>query len=416
MRKSRTRMLAVLATAVAITACIPAPEALAQSTDSSQSIAKVIGAIKAINGNAVRLAPASGPEVVATIQTGARILRMAPGDKDLKNATPIQVQDLNVGDTVRVRGRESAGGIDALEVLVITSSAMDAVRDQIRQDWQKRGVGGLVESVDAASGTVTLSIPGLMNKRTFVVRTTKSTLMHRYAADSAKPEDAKKCTLQDIQVGDQLRARGGRDPDGTEITAEEIYTGGFPQLVGTIKSVDASSGSLSIQDLVTKKTVQLKVNADSQLHKIPAETAQRFAAALRFLKSGAGPGAAGASPSSPSGGVPNVSPSASPKPPVGGMVATGEPAAGLGGRRTGGSGMAHFQRDLDQAPAVTLADLHKGDAVAILATQGTPAGGSTVVKLFSGVEPILEAAPGASQAMMLTPWSLGGAPAGEGAQ
>jgi hypothetical protein len=34
--------------------------------------------------------------------------------------------------------------------------------------------------------------------------------------------------------------------------------------------------------------------------------------------------------------------------------------------------------------------------------------------MLSGVEPILEAAP--SQAMMLTPWSLGGAPTGEGAQ
>jgi hypothetical protein len=86
-------------------------------------------------------------------------------------------------------------------------------------------------------------------------------------------------------------------------------------------------------------------------------------------------------------------------------------AGGAGGGRSGGG--FDLQRLLDQTPAVTLADLHKGDAVAILATEGTPSGGSTVVKLFSGVEPILQAAPSASQAMMLAPWSLGGAPGGD---
>jgi hypothetical protein len=34
---------------------------------------------------------------------------------------------------------------------------------------------------------------------------------------------------------------------------------------------------------------------------------------------------------------------------------------------------------------------------------------------LSGVEPILQAAPTATDAMMLTPWSLGGAPGGDAA-
>jgi hypothetical protein len=67
---------------------------------------------------------------------------------------------------------------------------------------------------------------------------------------------------------------------------------------------------------------------------------------------------------------------------------------------------------LSRSPAVAVADLHKGDAVVILATEGTPTGASTVVMLVGGVERILQAAPSASQAMMLAPWSLGGAPGG----
>ena len=68
-----------------------------------------------------------------------------------------------------------------------------------------------------------------------------------------------------------------------------------------------------------------------------------------------------------------------------------------------------------RSPVSSLADLHlqKGDAVYILATEGTATTAKTVITLVSGVEPILQAAPTAGQAMMLTPWSLGGAPAGD---
>jgi hypothetical protein len=78
-------------------------------------------------------------------------------------------------------------------------------------------------------------------------------------------------------------------------------------------------------------------------------------------------------------------------------------------------GGGDLQQMLNHMPAVTLADLHKGDAVLIVATEGSGDAG-TAVTLLSGVEPILQAAPSASQAMMLAPWSLGGAPGGDAMQ
>ena len=45
--------------------------------------------------------------------------------------------------------------------------------------------------------------------------------------------------------------------------------------------------------------------------------------------------------------------------------------------------------------------------------EGSPTSASTAITLLSGVEPILQAAPSAGQAMMLAPWSLGGAPGGD---
>jgi hypothetical protein len=88
---------------------------------------------------------------------------------------------------------------------------------------------------------------------------------------------------------------------------------------------------------------------------------------------------------------------------------------------------------LNRMPTVTLSDLRKGDAVMIVATQGSSSNGSsssggsshggtsnevssnegTAITLLTGVEPILQAAPSGSRAMMLSPWSLGG-PSGDG--
>ena len=379
-----------------------------QASDASATIAKRIGAIKTINRNSLTLAQTSGPDVSVTVQPAARLLRLAPGDKDLKNATPLQVTDLHVGDMVRVRGTGTVDGssIAALEVIVITQAAVAAVGDQMKQDWQKRGAGGLVDSVDAGAGTITLSIPRLGGKQSLIIHTTKDTAVHRYAPDSAKPEDAKPSSLAEIHAGDQLRARGNKNADGTEMTAEEIYAGVFPQFAATVKSIDASSGTLSVQDLSTKKTVQVRVSSDSQLHKIPTEIAQMFAMRLKGMMPPGTPGAGGARPAGASSGQ---------APSPGGSAWSG---GGMGGGNRPG-GPPDLQRMLSRMPSTTLAEmnLQKGDAVIILATEGTATSPHTAITLLSGVEPILQAAPSASQAMMLTPWALGGgAPGGDASQ
>jgi hypothetical protein len=419
-RKNNATMVSLLSTVIgsavlAISAASFSPgfgATTSQAQDATQpAIARRLGAIKAINGNALTLTPDSGPEIAVTVQPNARLLRIAPGEKDVKNATPIQLSDLQVGDRVRVRGTASpdASSIAALEIIVIPTSVVAAVSEQMRQDWQKRGIGGPVTAVDLAAGTVTISTSSFAGKKSIVVHTSKTTILHRYAPDSAKPDDAKPTTLQDIHIGDQLRARGDRNADGTELTAEEIYAGNFPNVEGLIKTIDASTGVITVQDVLSKKTVQLKITPDSQLHKIPDEMARRFAARVKAALPPGMPGAPMNSSASSSSGAPAGAAPAS------GTAGSGGMGAGSSGARPGSGGF-DFQRLLDQTPAVVLADLHKGDAVVILATEGTPTGGSAVVKLFSGVEPILQAVPSGSQAMMLAPWSLGGAPGGDSGQ
>jgi hypothetical protein len=361
----------------------------------SSTASRRVGAVKAISGTAITLTQDSGPDLSVTVQATTRILRIAPGEKDLKNATPIQLQDLQVGDRVLVAGKASDDNLSvaASTVVVMKHSDLEARHQQDLQDWQKRGVDGLASAVDPVAGTVTISV----RSKNVVIHTSSTTVIRRYAPDSVKFDDAKTGTLQQIHPGDQVRARGDRSADGSELAAEEVVSGSFPGIAGTVNSVDASSSTLSVHDLLANKTVVIKVTADSQLRHLPPEMAQMIA--MR-LKGGAAGAANGASPGS--GAATSYQPTRPSSPP-------GAGGNGSGSGRSGGA--PDVQRMLSHAPATALTDLHKGDAVIILSTEGT-AGMGTVITLVSGVEPILQAAPSASSAALLTPWSMS-APSGD---
>jgi hypothetical protein len=374
---------------------MPLPEPQASEAPGGSATARRIGSIKTISGGVITLTPDSGPEIQITVQAGARIVRIAPGEKTLKNATPVELQDLRAGDRILVAGKASddAKSITAASIVVMKRSDVEARKEEDRQDWQKRGLGGLVKAVDPAAGTATISVTGFGGARSVVVQTSKATVVRRYAPDSMKFDDAKPSTLQEIQPGDQLRARGNRSADGTELAAEEIVSGSFRNVAGIVNSVDASAGTMNVQDLVSKKLVQIKVTSESQLHQLPPEFAQRIAMRLKAAMAGA----AGAVPGAQTGAAP-----------AGGTTPGASPAGGGRGVRPGGA--PDFQQILNRMPAVALSDLHKGDAVMIVATQGTPSSGATAITLLSGVDAILQAT--GNQAMMLSPWSLG-APGGD---
>ena len=80
-----------------------------------------------------------------------------------------------------------------------------------------------------------------------------------------------------------------------------------------------------------------------------------------------------------------------------------------------GGGPPDLQQAISRMPAATLADLQKGDAVMIVATEGGSNGVPTAITLLGGVEPILEASPKSNASTILSPWSLGSAPGGEAA-
>ena len=380
--------LAMLATLVGLVA---GPLLKAQDAQSTAGGAvKNVGVVKLIKDKGLVLKSDSGPEVTISVPDSTRIVRLAAGQADLKSAPSISFSEIQVGDRMLFRGRSGANGeIEATTIVVMKQADVAQKQQHDREDWQKRGTGGIVSAIDATAGTFTVSVTPTVS---VLVRTTKDTSFLRYSPNSVKFADAQKGTIDQIKTGDQLRARGTRSADGKEITAEEVISGTFRNIAGTITSIDAANNSITVKDILAKKSVVIKFNSDSQLRKLSPQMAQRLAF---FLKGGARAAEGGGE--APASGT--------------NFPGRGQTAAGPGARP---AGSPDFQQMLNRIPSVTLADLQKEDAVMVVATQGTNGADVTAITLLGGVEPILTASPnGTSAAALFSGWNLG-APSGEG--
>jgi hypothetical protein len=224
MMMAKKSLLLIVSASLGIAALYSAPLGNASPTQTAaQSTAvRPVGTIKAIAGTTITLTADSGPEVNVSVQDSTRMLQTAPGEKDLKNAVPIKLTDLQVGDRILVRGNMSSDGklVVASSVIAIKKTDIAERQKNELQDWQKRGTGGLVKSVDPATGTVSISTTVAGAPKPLAVHASKNTIIRRYSPDSVKFDDAKPGTLDEIKPGDQLRTRGNRSADRTEFAAE----------------------------------------------------------------------------------------------------------------------------------------------------------------------------------------------------
>src|SRR5467141_785608 len=372
-----------------------APETSAQSASS----ARPVGTIKAISGNTITLTTDAGTDVTVLVQDATKLVRIAPGQKDLKDATPIRLQDVQAGDRILVRGKVADDGNSVLAASIVAIKKTDIA--------QKHGAGGLVSSVDPAANTIIVSLPAIGEKKNLTVHLSKDTILRRYSPDSVKFDDAKPSTLDQIKPGDQLRARGSRNTDGTDLTAVEVVSGTFRNIAGTISAIDGSASTVTLQDLTTKKPVTVKITSESQLRKLPPQMAQRIAMRLKGTPAEAAtPAADGAAGPANAPQNPNPRGSRTGGPGAGGPDGMGRPA---------GNGSPDLQQTINRMPPATLSDLQKGDAVMLVATEGGRGGMPTAITLLGGVEPILQASPNSNASTILSPWSLGSSAGGEAA-
>lgn len=328
-----------------------------------------------------------GGEFGVTLAAKHTLRKVPLGEKDLRNAPAIEFTEIAVGDRVLARGKESGDQktIEATLIAVMSSSDVAKKQDEDRADWEKRGVNGIVTAVSPES--VTLNVRTLAGAKTITVIPSAKAVIRRYTTDSVKFSDAKESTLAELKIGDQVRARGDKSEDGSKLTADEIVSGTFKTIAATVVSIDAANQRLTVKDLDSKKTLVVKVNADSSIKRLSDQVAQMIARRVHpdAFPAGGGRGAGRGAGGGPPGGAPSEG---------GGM------RAGGGGGRGG-----DLQQMLDKQPVVTLADLKVGEPIVISSAVGASTDHIMAITMLAGVEPILRS-PGKPE-MSLGGWNLG---------
>ncbi len=363
---------------------------------------KVIGEVTSIDpsGAKITVKQDGGAAIDVPLDGNTSFMLVPPGEKDLRKATRIELKDLVTGDRVYARSRKVDGQDQTPAVSVIVMSRTEVAQQQAksREDWQKRGSAGKVTAVDPAAKTITITLQTAAGPKPLEVDTDDKTTFRRYSPDSVKFADAKPSQLTDIAPGNNLRVLGDKSEDGSKIHAEQIVSGSFRNIAGTIVSVDAANHQIKLNDLITKKPVTVTVNDDTNLRKLSPWMAGMIA---RLQSGGAagGPGAPGAA------GASNAS---APQRPAGGGQWQGGAPGGAGGGQGGGQwqggpggtggpggGMGRMDPNqmLDRAPHFELADLKPGDALVISSSSGSDTSRATAITVVAGVEPILAAAP-----------------------
>jgi hypothetical protein len=370
----------------------------------------VIGEVTSIDSASkqIKLKGDDGAAYSVTLADNTSFLRVPPGETDIKKASKVAFADVTVGDRALARGPldEQSKTVSARTVVIMTKADLAKKHERDQAEWRTRGVTGVVASVNAANKEVTITTRGREPKT--ITIDASAAEFRRYAPDSVKFADAKPSSFADVQSGDTVRALGDKNEDGTRLKAEELVSGAFQTMAGTVDSVDPASGEVRITNLQTKKPVVVRTNQNSLMRRLDPVVAAALARRLRPADASSGGG-----PAAPGGAPPGREPGArSEGASQGGPGGPGGPG-GFRGGAGGPGGNGDLQQILERMPQLSLAELKKGDAVIVSSSKGPDDSSVTAFAFVAGVEPFLAAAPRTAGQVNLGSWNLdvsGGGP------
>ncbi len=337
-----------------------------QSADPSITPNGAIGEVKVkdVAGKQLIVKTDAGSLVTVVLNDATTYMRVAPGETTLSKATKIGFADVGEGDRVFARGQvsEDRKTVPARAVIVMNKVDIAKKQELEREEWKKRGLLGVITGLKPETKEITISSRAGAAQQSIVIPVSDKVELRRYAPDSIKFADAKTAKFEELKVGDQLRALGDRNPEGTQFTAEKVVTGTFRNAAGVVTAVDAATGEIKINDMQTKQPLTVVVKADAVLRKFPS------ADQMGGLMMGRG-GQGG--------------------PPAGGSAGAGTGAGGSSGGMRAGGGGPNMQDMLERLPTISAADLKVGDTIIVSSTQGADPTRLTAISLISGADTLL---------------------------
>jgi len=368
----------------------PATPPAQSAGDSGITPNGAIGEVKVIDNGTKQLIlkTDAGSLVTVSLNEKTIYMRLAPGEKTLTNATKIALSDVGEGDRIWARGKvaDDHKSVPATALIVMNKVDIAKKQEAERAEWKRRGVLGIITALKPETKEITISSRTMAGPQSLIIPVSDKVEIRRYAPDSIKFADARPAKFEELKVGDQLRALGERNPDGSAFSAEKVVTGSFKTVGGVVTAVDAATGEVKISDLQTKQPLTIVVKQDAVLRRFPA--ANEMGGMMMMGGRGAGSGG-------PPAGRSGVEGTAASKPQPNG--AQGTPAAGQGpgrsgpggGMRMGGGGGMNLQDMLERLPTISIADVKVGDTIIVSSTRGADPSRLTAISLISGADTLL---------------------------
>ena len=351
------RVLCTLALLAGATALKAQPASTPSTTDPAITALSVMGVVSELKPDTrqVIVTTAAGSVVTVTLSDRTVFMRIPPGEKSKDKFIKIAPTDFTLGDSVFARGRmsEDRKNMPALEFYVMSKGDIAEKKERERSEWTKRGIAGTISAINAENKEISVDSRTAEGPKPIVIATNGETKFRRYAPDSVRFSDAQPGAFADLKVGDQLRALGTKSTDGARFTPEEIVTGSFQTISGTITEIDADKKEVKIKDLQSQQPITIALSKDSSMRRLTPEM----------------------------------------------ITALTSPA------KAGGD----LQEMFDQLPTFTLQDLKPGDSILISSTKGADPTRITAIAVVSGVGPLLQnKQTGRATAVSLGAMSLGG--------
>jgi Cu/Ag efflux protein CusF len=263
---------------IAATALLGLGQSVQQTTADR---ARVIGEITAVDASAghVTIKNDSGNVVSILINGETTVLSVPPGEPSLEKAQRISIGDLGQGDRVYARYAPGADSqvVPARQLVVMSAARIKMRQSEEKEAWQKRSISGVVASINPKAGEITVVSPQRDGIKQIIVSASKVRRFRRYSPDSIRFSDARPSSFAELRPGDQLRALGEKNADGTALAAEEIISGGFRTIGGTVTSVSSDTGELKIKLFGNNQPLTLVAGKNSVIRRIPAKVATLIA-------------------------------------------------------------------------------------------------------------------------------------------
>lgn len=363
-----------------------------QAADPAITATRVLGEVSQIDaaGKQIIVRTEAGNVVTVKLDEKTEFLRVPPGETSQEKAVKLTFAEIVVGDKVYVRGRmsEDRKSVPAQRLIVMVKADIDKRHEREQAEWRKRGISGRITALNSQAKEITIQASTREGPKPVAIRLADGIKFRRYAADSVKFSDAKPSSFDELKVGDQVRALGDKSEDGAKFTAEQIVSGFFKTVGGTVKAVSTEANEIKIEMLGSNKPLTIAVNRDSMLRKIPPQVAMMLAMRSQGMTPGVQSQQAGGAPSSPPAGAPRPTPQggASGGPPAGKILTQG------GGPSAGGmqmQGGGDLQDIIERMPPLTLAEIKPGDVIAVSSAVGADPSRLTAITLVTGVDVVL---------------------------